>query len=137
MGTAVKTKVFIAEDSATIRANLGELLQFVPSAVVVGEATSPLEAIGGILETLPDVVILDLHLLGGSGLEVLRALHPKLPGMTFVVLTNHPTAQYRTLCLEAGASHFLDKSNEFIRVMDLVRSAPRGCAQSPCTTQSQ
>jgi len=124
--TAVNTKVFIVDDAPAIRASLSEMLQHVANANVVGEAASPDEAIEGILDTLPDVVILDLHLVGGSGLSVLRTVHPQLPDTLFLVLTNHPTAQYRRLCLEAGASYFLDKSNEFIRVIELIRYGTRG-----------
>jgi len=51
---------------------------------------------------------------------VLRAVHPTAPGVVFVVLTNHPTLQYRRLCVEAGASWFLDKSIEFSRIKDVI-----------------
>src|SRR4051812_17773475 len=115
METDTLTKVFIVDDSPLIRSSLCEMLAHVPGASVVGEASSAEEAIAGILRTLPEIVVLDLHLIGGSGVAVLRALHSRMPQTSFLVLTNHPTPQYRRLCLEEGASHFLDKSNEFIR----------------------
>src|SRR4051794_8948040 len=111
METDRATKVFIVDDSPLIRASLSEMLEHVPGTTIAGQAATPQEAIEGILAATPDVVILDLHLPGGSGLSVLRGVHPKLPDTMFVVLTNHPTPQYRRLCLEHGASHFLDKNN--------------------------
>ena len=122
MDTVVRTKLFIVDDSAPIRALLAEMVGHVPDVTIVGEADSPQDAIRGIRETLPDVVILDLHLTGGSGIEVLRAIHPEAPHIAFIVLTNHPTAQYRRVCVAAGASYFLDKSNEFLRINELIRS---------------
>jgi DNA-binding NarL/FixJ family response regulator len=124
MNTAAHTKVFIVDDSEAIRASLAEMLAHVPETNVVGEAKTPEEAIEGIRKTNPDVVILDLHLVGGSGVEVLRAIHPEAPAIRFLVLTNHPTQQYRRICMAAGASHFLDKSNEFVRLNELIRSVP-------------
>ncbi|MDQ6620553.1 MAG: response regulator transcription factor [Pseudomonadota bacterium] len=125
MDPAARTKVFIVDDSPSIRAGIGEMLGRVAQACVVGEAQSPSEAIAGIRATQPDLVILDLHLAGGTGIEVLRAVHPEAPEITFVVLTNYPTPQYRRICMAAGATHFLDKSHEFERINELVQCNAR------------
>lgn len=74
---------------------------------------TPDEAVAGIRRTQPHCVVLDFQLIGGTGVDVLRAVHPGSPEIAFVVLTNHPTAQYRRVCMEAGADRFLDKSTEF------------------------
>jgi DNA-binding NarL/FixJ family response regulator len=58
-------------------------------------------------------VLLDLNLMGHTGIEVLRSVHPKAPKIAFVVLTNHSEPQYRRACTEAGAAYFLDKSSDF------------------------
>lgn len=120
MQTARRTKVFIVEDSAPIRERLVELLTAIEGASVVGEAATPSGAVAGIRSTHPDCVVLDLQLLGGTGIEVLRELHPEAPQIVFVVLTNHPTAQHRRICTQAGASFFLDKSSEFGKIRDLI-----------------
>ena len=113
-------KVFIVEDSAPIRSRLIELLGEIDGICVVGEAESPAEAVRGIRATRPDCVVLDFQLLGGTAVDVLRAVHPESPGIAFVVLTNHPTAQYRRACMDAGAVGFLDKSTEFGRLKEVV-----------------
>ena len=56
--------------------------------------------------------MLDYQLDGGTGLDVLRAVHPQAPEIVFIVLTNHAKPQYRRVCLDAGASDFFDKSPE-------------------------
>ena len=87
---------------------------------VVGEAASAPEAIAGILRTRPDSVLLDLNLMGRTGLDVMRAVRPREPEIVFVVLTNHSESQYRDACMEAGARYFLDKSQDFDRVPGVI-----------------
>ena len=120
METRCSGRVFIVEDSASIRSRLVELLGEIDGVCVVGEAETPDEAVAGIRETQPHCVVLDFQLLGGTGVDVLRAVHPGSPEIAFVVLTNHPTAQYRRVCMEAGANWFLDKSTEFGKLKDVV-----------------
>ena len=114
------TRVFIVDDSASIRVRLTEMLGRMADVAVVGEAASAAEAIAGILHTLPDSVLLDLNLIGRTGLDVMRAVRPRAPEIVFVVLTNHSEPQYRQVCAEAGARFFLDKSNEFDRVREVI-----------------
>ncbi len=120
MGTPTPATIFIVDDSPSIRERLTDLLGDVDGLQVVGEAETPADAIEGILKLKPAWVILDYQLRGGTGVEVLRAVHPTVPDVAFVVLTNHPTPQYRRLCLEAGARWFLDKSTEFSRIKDVI-----------------
>lgn len=120
MSMAIRTKVFIVEDSPPIRDHLAEMLHELPGVAVVGFAESPDEAIAGILRTNPDCVVLDYQLIGGTAVDVLRGVHPLSPATVFLVLTNHPIPQYRRVCLEAGASRFFDKSFEFDKVREAV-----------------
>jgi DNA-binding NarL/FixJ family response regulator len=120
MGMQAHTKVFIAEDFLPIRRRLIELLIFVDQVDIVGEAESPKEAVDGILEQQPDWVVLDFDLRGGSGVEVLRAVHARAPSVRFIVLSNYPTSQYRRVCLDSGAGWYFDKSTEFGKVRDVI-----------------
>jgi len=115
-----RTHVFIVEDSASIRERLIGLLRDIEGVTVVGEADTAKAAVEGILRTKPDSVVLDIQLNGSSGIEVLRKIHPVAPEVVFIILTNHSNPQYRRLYTEAGASHFLDKSSEIAKVMEVV-----------------
>jgi len=115
------TQVFIVDDLPSMRERLRELVGGLPDVSVIGDAGTPTDAIAGILATRPACVLLDYQLVGGTGVDVLRAIHPQLPGIVFVVLTNHPDPQYRQACMAAGATHFLDKSTEFDRIADVLR----------------
>ena len=114
------TQVFIVDDSAPIRARLVQTLRDVADVTISGEATEAGAAVAAILRDRPDSVVLDLNLGATSGMQVLRAVHPKLPQVVFVVLTNHSEPQYRVACSRAGATYFLDKSTEFHRVREVI-----------------
>lgn len=112
--------VFIVEDSPSIRQRLSAMLGGIDGVTVVGQADTPGEALEGILRTRPDSVVLDIHLVGGTGIEVLRQAHLQTPGTVFIVLTNYPNAQYRRICMEAGAAYFFDKSSEIAKVREVI-----------------
>jgi DNA-binding NarL/FixJ family response regulator len=120
MTAAAHARVFVVDDAPSMRDRVLELLDDIDGVDVVGEADSTIDAIAGIWRTRPDFVLLDFQLLGGTGLDVLRAIHPRAPEIVFVVLTNHAQPQYRRACLEAGARFFLDKSIEFGRITEVL-----------------
>jgi len=112
--------VFIVEDSASIRERLVTMLGDIDGVTVIGEADTPRAALEGILRTRPDSVLLDIQLIGGSGLDVLREAHPQVPATVFIVLTNYPSPQYRRVFMEAGAAYFFDKSTEIAKVREVI-----------------
>jgi len=114
------SKVFVVDDSSAMRMRLSELIEEIGGVTVVGEAGTPADAIDGIVRTRPECVLLDYQLEGGTGLEVLRAVHPRAPDIAFIVLTNHATGPYRRACIEAGARHFLDKSSDLDQIKDVI-----------------
>ena len=113
-------KVFLVEDSASIRERLVQLLETVPGAQVVGQAADVEEAIGAILAARPDLVLLDLRLEDGSGYDVLRAVHGAEPGIDFYMLSNFATEPYRRHAERLGACGFFDKTTDFDRLRELV-----------------
>ena len=64
-------RVFIVDDSSVIVERLTLLLEDIPGVELVGHAADVPQAIQGLLETTPDALVLDLHLPGGTGLDVL------------------------------------------------------------------
>jgi len=114
------THVYIVDDSQPIRARLAHLLGSLPDVQVVGQAASANEAIAGILRVKPDSVLLDLNLMGSTGIDVMRKVRPAAPEVVFVVLTNHFEPQYRDACINAGAAYFLDKSGDLDKVAGVI-----------------
>jgi DNA-binding NarL/FixJ family response regulator len=114
------TQLYIVDDSAAIRSRLVDLVNLIGNVNVVGQSGDAPSAVVDILALRPDSVLLDLDLNGTNGMQVLRAVHPQVPEIVFVVLTNHAEPQYRRACAKAGATYFLDKSSEFDRVREVI-----------------
>ncbi len=122
---AAPLMVFLVEDSLAIRARLAATIRGVTGAELVGEAGTVGAAIDGIRSTHPSALILDLQLEDGSGLDVLKAVHPASPELHVAVLTNYATDQHRRACMDAGAEYFLDKSSDFPRIREIVQGWTR------------
>ncbi len=104
--------IYIVDDSKALRERLVSMLSEIDGIEVVGQARNAGEAIDGIRHLKPRVVILDIQMPGGNGIEVLRAIKQDLLPPVVLMLTNHPYAQYRDKCLELGADYFLDKTKD-------------------------
>ena len=85
---------------------------------VVGLAKTGAEAIDGVAELLPDALILDMAMPGGTGFNVLQVVKQRPSAPLVIVLTNYPA--YRQRCLAAGADYFFDKSAEFDNFLHLL-----------------
>ena len=117
-------KVFLAEDSGLIRDRVTAILTE-QAMDIIGHAGTPQESIDSILAMQPDVVVLDVQLEGGTGLQVLRAVRETKPAIAFVVFTINSGPEFRKRYLEEGARGFLDKATEFPQLATEVERASR------------
>jgi DNA-binding NarL/FixJ family response regulator len=119
--------VYVVEDAPLVRERLIEMLDATPGTQVVGAAARADDAILGILEQQPDVVLLDLRLAQGNGFDVLRAVHGIAPEIDFYMLTSSSAEPYRELAARLGARDFFDKAQDFERMRDIIaaRSATK------------
>ncbi|HEX9077062.1 MAG TPA: response regulator transcription factor [Anaerolineae bacterium] len=114
-------KVFVVEDSAVIRERLKRLLAEMPEVQVVGETGDAQLALAAILEQRPDVVLLDIHILNGNGIDVLQRLKQERVAPAVIILTDYPYPEYRQVCLDAGADFFLVKSTDFEQIVPALQ----------------
>jgi len=114
-------KVFIADDSAILCERLVEMLSDIPGIEIIGHARDVLESITSIRKLNPDIVILDIRMPGGSGIDVLQDIKKDKQAPMVIILTNYPYPQYRKKCLGLGADYFFDKSTEFEKVTELFK----------------
>ena len=118
-------RVYLVEDSPILTKLLVGLIEAEPGALVVGKTDNARTAIADIPAVKPDIVVLDLHLREGNGVDVMRALRQGAgasPLPQLVVLTNHSGLPYRKAARDAGAHHFFDKSSEIPLMLSLIRS---------------
>ena len=88
---------------------------------IVGHADNVPDAVQEIREAKPDVIILDICMPGGSGIDVLEGLKKDPSPPTVIVLSNYSDRQYRRKCLQSGARFFFDKSSEFHKVAEVLQ----------------
>lgn len=117
-------EVFIVDDSEQIRERLIALLTESAQIHIAGQAGDTREALEAIQRLKPDTVILDIRLPGGSGIELLKIIKERFPGITVIMLTNFDYAQYRQQCRRLGADYFLNKTMEFEKIVDTVMGNP-------------
>lgn len=111
--------MFIVEDSDAMRESLHTMLSDFHDVRIVGYAADETGAIEQIDALLPDVVILDLNLLSGTGIAVLKNVKKHHPGVKVMVLTNCTDEFYVEACKRANADYFFDKSFQFMQVREV------------------
>lgn len=113
-------KILIVDDSELLRDRLIELLTNISETEMFIEAENSIEAKKLVKELNPDIIITDIRMPGGSGIEFVRHLKQSSNSASIIVLTNYPYSQYKEAALEAGADYFFDKTNEFEKVHKVV-----------------
>ncbi|MGQ0509775.1 MAG: response regulator [Betaproteobacteria bacterium] len=113
-------RVFLVEDSELIRGRIRAGLSDIPGLRTVGYADTAADAVREVLARHPDVVLLDLRLRQGNGLEVLRALHANAPEIDVYLCSSYAGEPYRGMALRLGARDVFDKSTEFGRVKEVL-----------------
>ena len=126
-----RVKVFIADDSRIVREHLVTMLDELAEIEIVGQAENVAEAINAIRKLQPDVVILDIRMPGGNGIDVLKTIKQDEVAPIVIILTNYPYPAYRQKCLQVGADFFLDKSTEFDQIPALFEQFKWGSGSDP------
>lgn len=131
-------RVVIADDQHLIRGGFSALLENEPDITVVGEASTGRSAIDVVRTTRPDVVLMDIRMPDGDGIEATAAItsDPALAGTRIVVVTTFELDEYVVDAIRAGASGFLVKDTEPVELIRAVRVAASGDALlSPSVTR--
>jgi DNA-binding NarL/FixJ family response regulator len=105
---------------------LAMAIDFEDGLECVGMADSVARARELATERLPDVVLMDVQLSDGSGLEATAELKGILPDVSVIVLTAHSDPVYRRGALDAGAAGLLVKGTRMTEIMAAIRRAAAG-----------
>lgn len=119
-------RVLIVDDHTLFRSGVKLLLQRHEGFEVVGEAGDGLEGVKRAKQLKPDVVLLDLHMPGTSGLEAVPLLREEVPQAQVIMLTVSEDAEDLLEALRAGARGYLLKNIETDFLLQSIRSAARG-----------
>ncbi len=119
-------RVVIADDHALVRSGLEGLLGAADDIEVVGSAEDGPQAVELALAELPDVVLMDLSMPGGGGIDATRAITKASPDIKVVVLTSFSDRERILDVVDAGAVGYLLKDTEPEELRRGVRAAARG-----------
>jgi len=103
------TRVLLADDHALVRSGLAALIDDIDGYTVVGQASDGLEALELARATRPDLVLLDIHMPGLSGLDCLARLGTELPDTKVLILSMHANPDFVLRALDQGARGYLLK----------------------------
>lgn len=106
----MKTRVSIVEDDEPTRRILVDVIQSANALEYVSQFSNTEDALAGLPNDRPDVVLMDLNVPTLNGVECVRRLKPLLPATQFLVLTVYEDAEHIFAALEAGATGYLLKS---------------------------
>lgn len=117
-------KVFIVDDSIVIIDRLRKLFSDYKNIEIVGCAGNIADALKEIEESLPDAILIDIHLKKDSpeanGADLLHTLRKIYPSKLLIMVSNLATPQNIEKCMARGADYFLDKTNEFEKIPEIL-----------------
>lgn len=125
-GASTQTRVMIVDDHAVVRRGIADLLSEGLEFAVVGEAGSVREAVDVARRTSPDVVIMDLRLPDGTGVEACREVRNIRPETKVLILTSHADRNALFSAVMAGAAGYLLKDLDTTKIQEAVRTVSRG-----------
>jgi two-component system NarL family response regulator len=123
---AAPIRVLIADDHALFRKGIESLVSSEPGFEVVGEATSGAHAVTQAMELLPDVVLMDLSMPDGGGLEATRRIKENAPGVHIIMLTASDDGEDLLAAVKSGAHGYLLKKIDPKVLFSTIRGVMRG-----------
>ena len=124
-GTAPKTKLLIIDDRETVRQALEARLRHAPEIELVGSTGSSEEGVRAALDLAPDIVLLEIKMADGKGLDTCRRITQANPSTAVIVLTSYVDEDERQAAFQAGASSYVLKDIDSQRLIRAIESFRR------------
>jgi two-component system, NarL family, invasion response regulator UvrY len=119
-------KILIADDHPVVRHGLRQILAECPDFHVGGDAGTAPEVLQLVRGERWDVVVLDISLRGGNGIELIGEIRRERPEARVLILTVHSEEQYAVRAIKAGAAGFLNKESAPERLTEAIRKIACG-----------
>lgn len=119
-------RILIADDHEVVRIGLASLLDGQPGLQVVAQAESGDEAVRLARRHRPDVVVMDIRMPNGSGIDACRIITTELGDMPVIMLTSHADSEALFDAIDAGASGYVLKRIGTTELVDAVRTVASG-----------
>ena len=119
-------KILIVDDHSMVREGLRLRISAFPDLEVCGEAVSEDEAMLLVKQTNPHLVIVDISLKGGHGIELIKRIKSSFPSIKMLVSSGFQESLYAERALRAGALGYLNKQDSGEKVIEAIRTVLRG-----------
>ncbi len=119
-------RVFLVDDHEIVRRGIADIIDAERDLEVVGEASTAQQALGRVAATMPDVVVLDVRLPDGSGIDVCRSILSSHPGMRCLMLTAYDDDRASYAAVLAGASGYILKDVRGQKLIEGIRAVAAG-----------
>ena len=119
-------KILIVDDHVLLREGLASLLEKHPDFEVIGQAGTVKEAIDQAIRLVPDIVLMDISLPDGTGLEATKAILSEKPEIAIVMLTVHETDELLFDAVRAGAKGYLLKNTSTSHLFEALKAVHQG-----------
>ena len=124
MDHCARVRIVAVDDNAAVRRSLQNLLATYADVQLIGEAADGAGALRAAISLAPDVILLEVHLRGSSGLEVLPQIRDLAPSARIIVLTSHDG--HLSAAVAHGAHGYLLKCAADEHSADAIRTVHRG-----------
>jgi len=129
-------RILLVDDHEVVRLGLKSLIERHPGFEVVAEAAAAPEAVQKAIAHEPDIVLMDIRLVGGSGIEACEEITQKLPRTRVIMLTSYAEDEMLFSAIRAGAVGYVLKQISSEALIQAIESAARGEAMlDPTLTQ--
>jgi len=119
-------KILIGDDHPVVRLGLRQILSEASDLHVGGEAGSAQEVVQAVKDQHFDVIVLDINLPGGNGVELIGQIRKLRPEARVLILTVYSESQYAVRSIKAGAAGFLNKESAPDKLTEAVRKIASG-----------
>ncbi len=119
-------RLLIVDDHEVVRIGMRALLERHPTFTVVGEASTEEEAVAMAEQHQPDIVLMDIRLAGGSGIDACQQIKERLPQTKVIMLTSFAEDELLFAAIRAGATGYLLKQIAGGDVIRAIEGAARG-----------
>ncbi len=124
-------RILIADDHHLVRRGVGDLLSKEAGWEICGEASDAAQAFQKASELNPDLILLDISMPDGSGLNAARRIRQEIPQIKILMMSHHDATQFERSAIESGADGCIDKARLALDLVAMIKSLqPNGTTQA-------
>jgi len=123
---SARRRIFLVDDHPLVREWLASMVALEPDLEVCGQAEAAAAALAAVPQTRPDLMVVDLSLPRGSGLDLIKNMQTQFPAVRLLVLSMHDEASVAERAFRAGAHGYAVKRESGPRIIEGIRTVLEG-----------